>query len=273
MVRETFHGPTLSAALARVRAKLGDDALILRSHTRPEGGVEVLATTAAEIDRFRARLEREPLRLSRPGAEARPHVLALVGPTGAGKTTTAVKLALHPDAFGGRSVGLLTLDTYRVGALEELSLYAGIANLPLEVVYGTSDVAGALARLAHCEVVIVDTPGRSPSAEAAPEWRALLRRLAPDEVHLVLPAGLRHDVALWTRDAFASCGPTHSLLTKLDEVPGEEGVAELADSLHLPARWVTAGQDVPAALHRASPRLLSALCRDQRAPRRRGLAG
>jgi flagellar biosynthesis protein FlhF len=273
MVLETFRGLDLPGALASVRAHLGDDALILRTQTRRDGGVpmvEVVATTPHEIESFRARLERTPTRLTRAAGEARPEIVALVGPSGAGKTTTTVKLALHPAAFGARSVGLITLDTYRVGALEQLQTYAEIANLPLEVVYHPAEVEGALERLAGVDVILVDTPGRSQvagsgptsSPEASTAWRTLLRRIGPDEVHLVLPAGVRLEVAHGAREAYAPCGPTHLLLSKLDEVPGDAGVAEIADELGLPARWVATGQEVPLDLHPAPARILAALCRE-----------
>ena len=183
--------------------------------------------------------------------------MALVGPTGAGKTTTAAKLAVHPEAFGGRKVGLLTLDTYRVGALEQLEIVAEVARLPLEVAYAAGEVEGALRRLAACDVVIVDTPGRSPKADALnDEWRALLAAARPDETHLVLPATLRPDIAVSVHTAHAA---THLLLSKLDEVPGEAGVADLALALPLPARWVTDGQEIPADLRPAPARILASL--------------
>lgn len=264
MVLETFRGLDLAGALASVRAHLGDDALILRTQTRSDGGVpmvEVVATTPEEIESFRARLERAPTRIARAADERRPEVIALVGPSGAGKTTTTVKLALHPAAFGDRSVGVITLDTFRVGALEQLQTYSEIASLPLEVIYHPSEVEDALARLGEVDVILVDTPGRSPAGSAL-AWQTLLRRIRPDEVHLVLPAGVRSEVARGALDAYSPCGPTHLLLSKLDEVPGEAGVAELADELGLPARWVATGQEVPLDLHRAAPRILAALCRD-----------
>jgi flagellar biosynthesis protein FlhF len=267
MLHETFRGRDLSQVLAEIRARLGHDALVLRTRAvRREDGarLEVVATTAEALESFRRRLEREPIRLDR-GARAagRPHVVALVGSTGAGKTTTVAKLALHPAAFGGRRVGVITLDTYRVGALEQIQTYADVVGLPLEVVYDEREIPGALRRLAACDVVLVDTPGRSPRAGAAGHgWRRILRALGPDEVHLVMPAGLRPDVARATRDLYASCGTTHLLLTKLDEVPAEEGAAELADEIGLPARWVAFGQEVPADLDAAPDRLLASLCRE-----------
>lgn len=261
MQLETFRGPELSRLLRDVSAARGDDALILATRrVRHQGRdlFEVVVADAGAVERFRARLEAEPPRKVRSG-EPRPYVVALVGPTGAGKTTTAAKLALHPRGFGDVRAGLVTLDTYRVAALEQVQTYADIAGLPFEVVYDAAEIPGALRRLSECDVVIVDTPGRSPRAGEAEEWRGLLAALDPDEVHLALPAGLRADVALAMAEAFRRCGTTHLLLTKLDEVPGEDGVAELADRIGLPARWVTDGQEVPSDLRPAAARLLESL--------------
>lgn len=264
MTLHPFRAPELPQALAAAQRALGEDAMIVRTRRLVGGGFEVVAAQAAELAGFRARLEGEPLpelgaRTRRRG-EGRPWLLALVGPTGAGKTTTAAKLAVHPQAFGERKVGLLSLDTYRVGAVEQLGIIAEIARLPLEVVYAVDEVEGALRRLNGCDVVLLDTPGRSPKAEALnAEWSALLRAARPDEVHLVLPATLRPDIATSVQRAYAPLGVTHLLLSKLDEVPGESGVAELAAALALPARWVTDGQDIPADLRTAPARILASL--------------
>jgi flagellar biosynthesis protein FlhF len=199
--------------------------------------------------------------------------VALVGPTGAGKTTSAVKLSLNDAAFGDRRVGLITLDTYRAGAVAQLETYAEVARLPMEVVYDAADVPGAIARLSRCDVVVVDTPGRGPRTgdDDAP-WRALLAALAPDEVHLVIPATMRPDLAEGLRDRLdallaetahegAIGAVTHALLTKLDEVPDEDGVPDLAARLGLPVRWVGDGQEIPADLAPGAARLIAALGR------------
>src|SRR5690606_14543394 len=125
--------------------------------------------------------------------------------------------------------------------IEQLAIVADLAGLPLEVAYAAGEVEGAINRLApSCDVILIDTPGRSPRAEALnSEWGALLDEASADEVHLVLPATLRGDIAEAVVRSFATRGTSHLLLTKIDEVPGETGVADLAGAVGLPTRWIT----------------------------------
>jgi flagellar biosynthesis protein FlhF len=201
----------------------------------------------------------------RPAIMPRPWFVALVGPTGAGKTTTIAKLATSAQGFAGCRVGLLGLDTYRVGAAEQLSTYAELAGLPCEIVYSDAELASALKRLSDCEVVLVDTPGRGPrNADDAEIIRKWLGIIAPDEVHLALPAGQLPAVSRRMLRAFASFRCTHLIATKLDEYPAESGVFDLALEHAHPMRWVTDGQEVPADL-RSAAELLSAARERRRA--------
>ena len=248
----------------RARRALGNDVMILHTRTVRDGGVpmiEVLATTSSTVDRVRATLEPRPFPPNMRAADGTPYRIALVGPTGAGKTTTAAKLAVRRGMFGAARPGLLTLDTYRVGGMEQLATYAELAGVPFEVVYDARDISAAMKRLSSCDVVIIDTPGRSPaSAELTERWRTLLDEVAPDEVHLVLPATVRPDLALDIARAYRAtrdhCGASHVLLSKVDEVPRESGVADLALSLQMPTRWVSNGQEVPTDLQPGVQRIL-----------------
>lgn len=265
MLLETFHGTDLRRVFDDARRALGDDVLIVRSAVHKEGPgtrVEVIAARQQDLHALRQRLEPTVPAPARGvnGRTRHPLVLALVGPTGAGKTTVAAKLALHRAVFGSRKVGLLTLDTYRVGALEQMQQYAEVTNLPLEVLYDAREIPAAMKRLEDRDVVIVDTPGRSPRArDANGQWQALLRALAPDEVHLVLPATLRPDAVSAVAQSLSACRCTHALLTKVDELHDERAIADVAARVDLPIRWIGDGQTVPEDLHPSRARILGAL--------------
>ena len=138
MAPERFRGADLTQVSDRARRSLGDDVMILHTRTVRDGGVpmvEVLAASSTSIDRVRERIEPAPLPRQLRHADGKPYCIALVGPTGAGKTTTAAKLAVRRGLFGAARAGLLTLDTYRVGGMEQLATYAELADVPFEVVY------------------------------------------------------------------------------------------------------------------------------------------
>jgi flagellar biosynthesis protein FlhF len=253
--------------MLKVRLALGDDALVLSTRSGREGPVpwvEISAAPAEEVAEYQKSLEgpgeergsrRDPERIG-------PLVLALVGPGGAGKSLTAVKMALSHHAFGRASVGFMTLDTYRAGAVDELQTFAEIAGIHLEVLYHRREVSPAYRRLRAHDAIIVDTPGRPPGSQGTSSpWVGLLREIQPQEVHLALPAGTRSDVARHLAEEYGVLGVTHVLPTKLDQVPEEKGLAELVEAVRLPARWVTNGQEVPGDIRPAGGRILSALGR------------
>ena len=260
---ESFRARDLGAVARSAEALFGDEAVVLHTRTVRDGTeqvVEVVAASASDVDAFRTQLT--PAHLPNPTARRgnRPYVVALVGPTGAGKTTTIAKLAANLHAFGTWRVGMITLDTFRVAGLEQIATYAEITGCPLEVAYDAADAARAVAQLTAVDVILVDTPGRGPRSQGdAGTWRAALRQLRPDEVHLCMPASWRLDLATSARESFAPLGITHALVTKLDEVPADAMIARLAAAIELPARWVTDGQDIPTDLRDAAPRMLGAL--------------
>jgi flagellar biosynthesis protein FlhF len=242
MERRTFTGPDLGRLLVKVREAFGEDALVIRTRSPRETDGENYEVIASSPDAPQHDLPAA----SRP-KDAR--VIALVGPSGSGKTTTAVKLALNAEAFGERRVGLLTLDTYRAAGVEQLNVYAEIASLPLEVAYDLDDVARAFANLAGCETIIVDTPARGMRGANDLEWRALLAATNAGEIHLVVPATMRIDLARELRETLRWSGVTHALVTKVDEIPDRSGLRELREQIDLPIRWFCNGQDVPHDLY------------------------
>ena len=259
---ERFRGRDLATVYRDVSRTLGDDAMIAHSRVVRDAGqtyIEVVAVDAVEIARFRRQLAPPAPSVLQPGATRRdrPYAVALVGPTGGGKTLTAQKLAVHDDAFGAKRAGLLALDPDRAGAFDRLLHFADTNDLDIEIVHDLKGLRSAQRRLASCDVIVIDTPGCSPRSDRA-IWRAMLRELAPDETHLVFPATTRFDLAAAVRDDAESLGVTHALLTKLDEVPSDANVAMLASELGLPARWITDGQRPASDLRTAAPTIISA---------------
>lgn len=187
-------------------------------------------------------------------------LVALVGPTGVGKTTTIAKLAANYRLREKKRVGLITVDTYRVAAVEQLRTYADIIDLPMEVVSTPREMREAVARMRHLDLVLMDTAGRSPRDEIRiQELRALLSEAEADDVLLVLSAtaGTRSLVA--TAEKFAEVGTTGLLLTKLDEATSLGHLVALARQCRLPFTYLTDGQNVPDDIQVADRRQLAYL--------------
>jgi len=242
---EIFTGSHIPELLERARATLGSDAHVLS--IQRIGGAAGYQLVASDAPAAAAPLESAPPPRALAGIE--PRVIALVGPTGAGKTTTIAKLANHPDVFGRQKVGLICLDTYRVGAVEQSRIYAEIARLPLEIAYDRRDLVAALRRLHACDVVLIDTAGRGPRGSGDVQTtRRQLEVARAHEIHVVLPAGIHPARARRVLAEHQALGATHLLVSKLDEFPEDHGLYRLGHEFGLPSRWAADGQEVPGDL-------------------------
>lgn len=198
------------------------------------------------------------------GVDGRPRVVALVGPTGMGKTTTLAKLAASAKLRDGRRVGLITIDQYRIGAVEQLRTYASILEIPLHAVSNDAEMKAALERLSNCELVLIDTAGRSPNDEPRlADLQALLATASPHEVHLVLASTHAESAALRAAGQFARLGADRIVFTKLDEAVGFGVMLNVLRQVGLKLSYVTHGQSVPSDIAVAdagaiADRLLSA---------------
>jgi flagellar biosynthesis protein FlhF len=177
-------------------------------------------------------------------------IVALVGPTGVGKTTTVAKLAAGFRIEARRRVGLLTIDTFRIAAVQQLKAYAEIMDLPMEVVEKPEQMRPALGRLGDVDLVLIDTAGRSPRSDARIDQLVeLLRSAQPDETHLVLSATSAASNIEMALKGFSPVRPTSVILTKLDEAT-QIGTAISAITANdhfpgVPLSYVTNGQQVP----------------------------
>jgi len=173
-------------------------------------------------------------------------VVALVGPTGVGKTTTIAKLAANYRLRENKQVGLITVDTYRIAAVEQLRTYAEIIDLPMEIVSTPREMREAIARMSDLDLILMDTAGRSPRDEVKlQELKSMLTEAQPDEVHLVLSAvGGARSLAS-TAERFAAVGTTALLVTKLDEATALGNLLSVTRKSGLPISYLTDGQNVP----------------------------
>lgn len=260
-------GPTLAAKL-------------LENARRAVGDVTVEEAVADEA----LRTELASWLSERHDADPRhPRTVALVGPTGAGKTTTLAKVAAHLHLGQGWRVGLVTADTFRVGAVEQLQAYARLLGLPLEVAPTPGALERALARLTATDVVLIDTSGRGHRDRRRMEDLFAFLRLAREvgeggadepaagaplggptvggglEVHLVIAGPTRRAEVEALLTAY---GPVadRALLTKLDECEAPPEALGVLAERGLPLSYCAGGQRVPEDLAPAWPdRLAQAL--------------
>lgn len=183
----------------------------------------------------------------------RRRVVALVGPTGVGKTTTIAKLAANFRLRDGIKMGLVTVDTYRIAAVEQLRTYAEIIDLPMKVVTSPQEMRRALDELSDLDLILIDTAGRSPRDELKiQELKSLLNEASVDEVHLVMSLTASVRSIRMTCEQFASVNPTSLILTKLDEAAGAGSLLSVSRDVNLPFSYLTTGQDVPEDIEPAN---------------------
>ncbi len=189
-----------------------------------------------------------------------PDVYCLIGPTGVGKTTTLAKLAARAVLQERLSVGIITIDTFRVGAVDQVREYGNLLGVEVKVAFGADEVAHHLAAFQDRDVVFIDTPGRSQyDAAGIEQIRQCLGESGNLCVALVVPAGVRTEEALHIAANYREMKPAVLILTKTDEASQCDGLTQLIDAAGLPVVYVTDGQQVPEDLAPASAGLIAAL--------------
>ncbi|GAB5495931.1 MAG: flagellar biosynthesis protein FlhF [Phycisphaerales bacterium] len=198
--------------------------------------------------------------LPRRPADGRPLTIALIGPTGVGKTTTLAKLAAVAKLRHGRTVGLVTTDTYRIAAVEQLRTYADIIGLTLKVVSSPAEMRPSLEELSDCDVILIDTAGRSQhDGDRLCELRTYLDEADPHETHLVLSTTSAEAVMLRAAERFAELRPNRLILTKLDEAVNFGVLLSVTRKAEVKLSYVTTGQEVPDHIEAGRPDRISRL--------------
>jgi flagellar biosynthesis protein FlhF len=209
-------------------------------------GAAVLALLARDIGRrvrFRAGLE----------GLRRPAVVVLAGPPGAGKTSCLVKIAMREAVARRRPAAIVSTDSLRVAASEQLRTYAAILGLPFAVAETPAALRQAVAENAARDLILVDTPGFGRGErDWAAEWVRLLEEIPGRETHLVLPASLRTAEMLDAVKWWSLFSPAALLVTRMDETDRIGGWVSAAIESNLPVRFFSTGQRIPEDFEEAS---------------------
>lgn len=190
-------------------------------------------------------------------AEKGPRVIFFVGPTGVGKTTTIAKIASKFSVEGDKKVALLTADTYRIAAAEQLRTYANIMEVPFRVIYSTEEIEQALRDFRDYDFIMVDTAGHSPQNEAQKETMVgfihSVDGLAEKDVFLVLSATTKYKDLLGIADSYSAMTEYNLIFTKLDETSTLGSLLNIRLHTGAPLSYVTYGQNVPEDIEVFNP--------------------
>jgi flagellar biosynthesis protein FlhF len=214
------------------------------------------ARRAASIPTLRTALAR-CLESSAAGGDAFAPVEVFVGPPGAGKTTTIAKIAAQERALHGRRLGLVAADGFRVGAVEQLRLYADIIGTSFRVVRAAAEMEQVFATPSP-HPLLVDTAGRSAPDRAARSMVDLLAGHHGVRTHLVIPAHARPAELDRLLEGFGQARPDRVAVTRLDECESPIPLFTALRERHLPVSYLGTGQRVPEDLARATPPVLAA---------------
>lgn len=173
-------------------------------------------------------------------------IIVMVGPTGVGKTTTIAKLAGKYSLIDKKKVGLITIDTYRIGAVEQLRTYADIMNIPMRVVFSINDMEEAVKGMQSCDVILVDTTGRSSkNVMQISELRAFIDKLKISNVNLVISCTTKNNDIETIVKGYTQLNFNNVIITKLDETSTYGSILNIITSAGKPLNFLTTGQNVP----------------------------
>ena len=180
------------------------------------------------------------------GKNKERYTAAFVGPTGVGKTTTIAKLSAELNLKQKKKVGIVSVDSYRIGAVDQLKTYASIMGLPCLSAFSKEDLSNALDKFADKDVILIDTAGQSHrDMGRLEELRELLGGAFSIDPHLVLSTATKPEDMAAAAKNFSVLKPSSYVFTKVDETGSRGGLIDQMLNLKLPVSFITNGQRVP----------------------------
>lgn len=201
-----------------------------------------------EVFKWLSRFVAGVIKIAPPPPESNfQKVITFVGPTGVGKTTTLAKLAARFSLMERKKVAMVTADTYRIAATEQLKTYGRIMGIPVDVADSADEISSILKKYKNMDLILVDTAGRSPSSDdQLDELKHFIAQSQPDEIHLVLSATTKYFDMIRIIERFGSAVPINRMIfTKLDETRFYGAFLNLMNNFQIPLSYYAMGQNVP----------------------------
>lgn len=191
------------------------------------------------------------------GGDGKPRVVIFVGPTGVGKTTTLAKIAANLMLVEDKKVGLITADTYRIAAVDQLKTYAQILGIPVSVIYSNEEITEAIKQYKDKDLILVDTAGRGyKNKQQMEELKKLLELSQPDEIYLVLSMNTSMNSIKEVIKSYDFLDDYKLLFTKADETPGYGIILNARILTGKSLSYISTGQNVPDDIEIADTELI-----------------
>lgn len=226
-------------------------ALARKKFSSKAADIEVVANTGyvmqteALIEAVTDKLKRRPYRPAR-----KRNVIAVVGPTGVGKTTTIAKIAANASLLRKQTVGLITTDVFRVGAIEQMQQYAALIGIPMEAVSDADGFRLAMSRFEKYDLVLIDTPGRNPKDQGQVAGMVEMFQGYDVSVHLAIETATRQYEVREILERYEELQPDAVIMTKHDEAKMFGAIVNASGISDVPISYVTMGQRVPEDIAR-----------------------
>ena len=190
----------------------------------------------------------------------KPKIVFFIGPTGVGKTTTLAKIASKHKLEDNAKIAMITADTYRIAAVEQLKIYANILSVPVEVIYEVNELKDTIEKFSQYDLILVDTAGRShKNLEQCQDVKDLISSIPEyeKEVYLVLSATTKYKDMQKIVDTYSDISDCRLIFTKLDETSAYGNILNMKLKTGLSLSYTTYGQDVPDDISIMDPQMIA----------------